>query len=115
MTNIPDEERQRVLAGLERLKRRPEKLAAMVGPPGARRIHMEQKIRMTALEHAAMRIMGHALACHVGRPVGLTLVTRLALRLLLKEVSRSMKDPAVAARLVAELHATREERAADHA
>ncbi|TAJ89446.1 hypothetical protein [Reyranella sp.] len=99
-------------AGLEELKRRPNRLSTLIGPPG--KTHRQQ-LRLTSVENAALKLINVTLAMLVGRGVSHALVHRLALSLLLDQCKASLADPAVATRLRAMLIKVREERRAEHA
>jgi hypothetical protein len=69
-----------------------------------------QQMQLSEAEYAGLQAMKGALMLHVGRPVSLTLALRLAVYLLAAQCQRSLTDPALAARLKANLLAVRKAR-----
>lgn len=74
--------------------------------------HVNQRLSMTQDEYRALAIIRGAVSTHVGQVVSLPLVNRLALNALTDRCIRSFNDPVEAAKLRADLIATREERRA---
>jgi hypothetical protein len=113
----PDEEAERLamIAALTALKNKPDRLTALVGSPGARKQHVRQQMRISPVEQAGLKLIQHVLSFHVGRGVAYSLIFRLALDALAAECRRSLKDPAVAARLKAQLMLVRAEKKAENA
>lgn len=94
-------------AGLQTLKRRPNRLSIFIGDPEKT---YRYQMRLSATENASLKLIGVALTAIVGRGVTHALAHRLALRLLLDQCTEALKDPAAAARLKAQLLSVREQR-----
>jgi hypothetical protein len=90
------------------------KLAVRYGPRGQLRTRIRTQLYLTPFEYKALQTLGHFAAMAVGRRVSHALIVRLALSRLLSDGNRCLNDPAVMARLKADLLAVREERLAEH-
>jgi hypothetical protein len=66
-----------------------------------------QQLQLTEKEYEGLQATKGALMLHAGRPVTLALATRLAIYTLAAQCERSLRDPALAARLKANLFAVR--------
>lgn len=111
-TNIPnDVDLAAVEAGLEELKRRPNKLSTLIGDP--KKTYRAQ-LRFTAVERATLKTINVALAMLVGRGVSHALALRLSISLLRDQCTAALRDPAAAARLKAMLLEVREARAKEY-
>ena len=104
---ISDDERAALQAGLAEARRRGTKLSA-AKRPGAR---IRAQLFLNIEEHTAIGLTGNVLSLHMGRPISRAISTRLALYRLTQDAKRSLTDPALAARLKAEMLAVREETA----
>lgn len=105
MMTTTDDERAWLAKSLADLKGR--KLSAIKDG----RTRYRHQLHLGVEEKRALSTMRCALMLHLGRPVSLALTMRLALLGLSKDCMKSLKDPAMAARLKAELLAIRAEKA----
>jgi hypothetical protein len=105
--NTNDDDTADILAGLAALKERTRKLSSRKGR------HIQQKLYMTEAERLGLTAMRAIIALHVGRNVSLPLVNRLALNDFADRCHRSLTNPVEAAKLRADILATRDERAVE--
>ena len=106
-TPTPADEITYLKAALEVARKRGPKLSA-VKRPGK---HLRAQLFLSRAEHASIGLVTTTLSWNKGQEVSRALTMRLALARLVTDVTLSLKDKALAARMNAELDAVRAETA----